>query len=106
MCETGRFEGINYAAVHLPNNADCHYEVMLQYLIDEHDGKAISANVQGYGITSKFKIEEISEDEYFKSNPAINRRRRTHTEYILLSEEPLEGYPYNIKVISKHIELR
>lgn len=106
LTETGMFYRHNYAAVYIAGYDSCYYEVLLQYLLDKHNGKLLSVNVQGYGVTSNFSIAEITKEQYFAKVPNKWGGHNTNTEQILLSEIPIDGYPENIKVISKKINLK
>ena len=96
----------NYAAVYIGGWDNCYYEVLLQHLLGKYDGKILSVNVQGYGVTSSFSISEITKEDYFAKKPNSWGGRSTDVEQIFLSEIPIEGYPDNIKVISKHIKIK
>jgi len=103
LTETGLFFNTNYAAVYIGRYDGCHYEVLLQYLLDQHKGKILQENVQGYGVTSAFEILATSKGEYFQKKPNIWGGSPTTTKQIFLSEIPIDGFPENIKVISKYV---
>ena len=102
LTETGRFYYHNYAAVYIKGYDDCYKDVLMQYLLDGY-GRLISENVQGYGVTSMFSVSQITEEEYFEKKPNIWGGSIMESKQILLSEIPIDGYPENIKIISKHI---
>jgi hypothetical protein len=106
LTETGMFFSHNYAAVYIDGYDSCYEEVLMQYLLDKHNGNLLSVNVQGYGVTSNFSISEITKDEYFAKIPNKWGGRNTTAEQIFLSEINIEGYPENIKVISRKINLK
>ncbi len=101
ITETGMFYNHNYAAVYIERHSSCYKEVLLQYLFELHEGKIIQKDVQGYGVTSSFYIEEISKERYFSKKQNNWGGMKTESKQIFLSEEPIDGYPKNIKVISK-----
>lgn len=84
----------------------CYYEVLLQYLINRYNGKIIHEDVQGYGVTSAFEIQKSTKEEYFKKAPIIWGGSATNSEQILISEEPIDGYPENIKVVSTYLHAK
>ena len=104
--ETGMFYNCNYAAVYIKGFDDCYYEVMLQYLVDKHKGRVIHENVQGYGVAKMFSISSCTKAEYFKAEPKKWGGHNTETEKILLSETPIDGFPDNIPVMSKHFKYK
>ena len=106
LTETGMFYAHNYAAVYIPGYDSCYESVMMQYLLDKFSGKILSENVQGYGVTSLFSISQIDKGQYFTKRPNTWGGSEVDAEQILLSEVPIDGYPDNIKVISKHINIK
>jgi hypothetical protein len=106
LTETGMFYRHNYAAVYIAGYGNCYYEVLLQYLLGKNKGLVLSPDVQGYSVTSSFSIHEINKKQYFDKIPNKWGGSVVEPEQILLSEEPINGFPENIKVISKHINYK
>ena len=103
--ETGMYYNNNYAAVYVESDR-CQYEVLLQYLIDLHKGKVIHQNVQGYGVAATFSISVCTREEYVRAKPKMWGGSPTHVDKILLSEVPIDGFPKNVPVISKHFKYK